>query len=115
MVQVAEYELPKFSVKIDSPKHFTVKDGLIRAIIRTQYTYGKSVKGKATVKLNAIGMSYGESDITFQIDGKRAIEFAIGSSIKNLFNSNNGVIECQFEATVIDDLTGWFIKHLLNL
>ncbi|XP_050479205.1 thioester-containing protein 1 allele R1-like isoform X2 [Bombus huntii] len=47
--EVAEYVLPNFEVIIDAPKHFTFKESKITATIYAKYTYGKPVKGEATV------------------------------------------------------------------
>lgn len=48
-VEVAEYVLPKFEVLIETEKNVLYKDGTIRANIRAKYTYGKPVRGEATV------------------------------------------------------------------
>ncbi|KAG7209379.1 hypothetical protein KM043_015478 [Ampulex compressa] len=47
--EVAEYVLPNFEVLIDAPKHSTFKDGKITATVNAKYTYGKPVKGEATI------------------------------------------------------------------
>ncbi|KAJ8680026.1 hypothetical protein QAD02_015813 [Eretmocerus hayati] len=48
-IQVAEYVLPKFEVTIDSSPHATFKEGKIAVIVHAKYTYGKPVKGEATI------------------------------------------------------------------
>lgn len=47
--QVAEYVLPNFEVTADVPAFTTYKEGKIVATIRARYTYGKAVRGEATV------------------------------------------------------------------
>ncbi|KAL7293106.1 hypothetical protein TKK_0013261 [Trichogramma kaykai] len=48
-IQVAEYVLPKFEVTIDSALHATFKQGKISVVVHAKYTYGKPVKGEATI------------------------------------------------------------------
>ncbi|KYN33932.1 hypothetical protein ALC56_11746 [Trachymyrmex septentrionalis] len=47
--EVAEYVLPNFEVTIDSPKHVQFKESKITATVHAKYTYGKPVKGEATI------------------------------------------------------------------
>ncbi|KAG5334656.1 CD109 protein, partial [Acromyrmex heyeri] len=47
--EVAEYVLPNFEVTIDSPKHVQFKESKITASVQAKYTYGKPVKGEATI------------------------------------------------------------------
>ncbi|XP_011051552.1 PREDICTED: CD109 antigen-like isoform X2 [Acromyrmex echinatior] len=47
--EVAEYVLPNFEVTIDSPKHVQFKESKIAATVHAKYTYGKPVKGEATI------------------------------------------------------------------
>lgn len=47
--EVAEYVLPKYEVIVESNPHVTFKDGKIRATVKAKYTYGKPVKGQATI------------------------------------------------------------------
>ncbi|XP_071560506.1 thioester-containing protein 1 allele S3 isoform X2 [Temnothorax nylanderi] len=46
---VAEYVLPNFEVTIDSPKHVQFKESKVTATVHAKYTYGKPVKGEATI------------------------------------------------------------------
>lgn len=106
---MAEYELPKFQVKIESPKHFTIKDGIVRAIVRSTYTFGKNVKGGAKVVFSAPGfLSGSDATSTFKIDGKAYVDFALDSSeIQSWFRyRDTGGIKCTLRATVSDQLTG---------
>ncbi|XP_054003817.1 CD109 antigen-like isoform X1 [Hylaeus anthracinus] len=87
--EVAEYVLPNFEVTIDAPQHFTFKDSKITATIRAKYTYGKPVKGEATVTAYPDIFS-GVIQPIFQqpvrkvipIDGKVTVEFDIQSELK---------------------------------
>ncbi|XP_011686942.1 PREDICTED: CD109 antigen-like isoform X7 [Wasmannia auropunctata] len=47
--EVAEYVLPNFEVTIDSPKHVQFKESKVTATVHAKYTYGKPVKGEATI------------------------------------------------------------------
>ncbi|XP_034243701.1 CD109 antigen isoform X1 [Thrips palmi] len=87
--QVAEYVLPNFEVTADVPDFTTYKEGKIAAIIRARYTYGKPVRGEATVTAYPTYISDILQPI-FQppvrkvvpIDGKAAVEFDLEKELK---------------------------------
>lgn len=96
-------------MKIEAPTHFTIKDGIVRAILRSTYTFGKNVKGEATVVFSTPGFFSGsEATSTFKIDGKSYVDFAIGSSEMQSWFQYQGKneIKCTLRATVSDQLTG---------
>lgn len=110
--------MPKFDVTIDSATAFSAKDGKIRAIVRSKYTYGKLVKGEAVVSLTPV-RSYrfyrqryttesGDTIIkTIPIDGKGAVEFDVDSELGLLYSPENQYRrEYEIRATVIEELTG---------
>ncbi|XP_059619137.1 CD109 antigen-like isoform X4 [Phlebotomus argentipes] len=88
-IEVAEYVLPKFEVTIDTPQFATFKDGKLRFTVRSKYTYGKPVKGEATISVypRFFG-SYQPfvSDLisrkVSKIDGKTSVEFDIQDELK---------------------------------
>lgn len=113
-IEIAEYVLPKFDVSIDSPTEFSGKDGKVRAIIRSKYTYGKLVKGEAIVSLTSKpSYSYYQHVETkkdsvlktIAIDGKGTVEFDIGNDLKLEFNEYTHVLNFELKATVIEELT----------
>lgn len=108
-----EYVLPKFDVTIDSSEHFSVKDGKVRAIIRSKYTYGKLVKGRAVVTMRPTNYlawsSLRETESiakTITIDGKGTVEFHIADDLHISGDEYRRSISYALTATVIDDLTG---------
>lgn len=112
-VQIAEYVLPKFEVKIDSDEHFNVKYGKIRAIIRSKYTYGKYVKGEALVSL--MPTSYfawssrpnGDAIIKrIKIDGKGTVEFDIVDDLDIKADEYLHSVTYTLKAVVVEELTG---------
>lgn len=112
-VEIAEYVLPKFDVTIDSPTQFSAKDGKIRAIVRSKYTYGKFVKGEAIVSLTPISQYryYAETPKdsiikTITVDGKGSVEFDIVNDLKLDFTQYTKSNSFKLHATVIEDLTG---------
>lgn len=114
-VEVAEYVLPKFDVTIDSPNDFSVKDGKIRAIIRSKYTYGKLVKGEAVVSLTPTksysyyGMEQRNRDSiikTIKIDGKGTVEFDTENDLNIEFTDYTRSKNFDIKAVVIEELTG---------
>lgn len=114
-LQVEEYILPKFDVKIDSAAHFNVKDGKLRAIIRSKYTYGKLVKGRATVTVkptNYLAWSTRrESDTiakTIPIDGKGTIEFDITDDLHIQPDEFKRSTSYLLNVVVVEELTGTY-------
>ncbi|XP_032689989.1 CD109 antigen-like isoform X2 [Odontomachus brunneus] len=87
--EVAEYVLPNFEVTIDSPKHSTFKESKVTVTIYAKYTYGKPVKGEATITAYPDIFS-GVIQPIFQqpvrkvvpIDGKVVIDFDIKSELR---------------------------------
>lgn len=116
IIQIAEYVLPKFDVIIDASTEFSAKDGKIRAIVRSMYTYGKHVKGDAIVSLTpSRTLSYygystkqdADSVLkTTKVDGKGSIEFSIDDDLHLDFAENKRDRYYELRATVIEELTG---------
>lgn len=108
--------LPKFDVTIDAPSEFSAKDGKIRAIIRSKYTYGKHVKGDVIVSLTpsetvsyygyASSQSADSVLKTTKIDGKGSIELSVDDDLHLDFSENKRDRYYQVRATVIEELTG---------
>ncbi|KAH8378509.1 hypothetical protein KR093_011747, partial [Drosophila rubida] len=105
--EVAKYVLPKFEVAVESVKDVAKQDGVIKATIRAKYTYGKPVKGKATVSL---GPSYGfygstgqlEMKKTIDVDGKGHVEFPL----EDFSLHHHYTPPLKIFAEVTEDLTG---------
>lgn len=70
---VDKYVLPKFSVDIETASDIYYQDP-VKITVRSKYTYGKPVKGQATV---TVTYQYGQvkSEKTIDIDGKGYVEF----------------------------------------
>ncbi|XP_031779562.1 CD109 antigen isoform X2 [Nasonia vitripennis] len=88
-IQVAEYVLPKFEVTIDSPPHATFKEGKITVLVHAKYTYGKPVKGEATITAfpdiySGVLQPIYSPPIrkTVNIDGKTTVDFDIANDLK---------------------------------
>ncbi|XP_029178169.1 CD109 antigen-like isoform X3 [Nylanderia fulva] len=87
--EVAEYVLPNFEVTIDSPKHVQFKESKVTATVHAKYTYGKPVKGEATITAYPDIFS-GVIQPIFQqpvrkvvpIDGKVTVDFDILSELR---------------------------------
>lgn len=109
--EVAEYVLPKYEVIVDSNPHVTFKDGKIRATVRAKYTYGKPVKGQATISAYPVLWLGGVQPFiqdnivrkVVQVDGKGSVEFDIRQELKIEGDYERYVnIEAIFE----EELTG---------
>ncbi|XP_054284946.1 CD109 antigen-like isoform X2 [Macrosteles quadrilineatus] len=108
--QVAEYILPKFEVTVDVPKHATFKDSRVVATVRAKYTYGKQVKGEATISAYPAYFSSVLQPIftapvrkVVNIDGKAVVEFDI---VKELRLTDEYERAVQFDVAVEEALTG---------
>ncbi|XP_031828991.1 thioester-containing protein 1 allele R1 isoform X2 [Nomia melanderi] len=108
--EVAEYVLPNFEVNIVAPKHFTFKDSKITATVYAKYTYGKPVKGEATITVYPDIFSGVIQPIYQQpvrkvipIDGKAVISFDIESELKLSGDYERPVI---IDVAVEESLTG---------
>ncbi|KAH8321205.1 hypothetical protein KR059_002242, partial [Drosophila kikkawai] len=103
--EVDKYVLPKFEVTIDTAKDVVIADEVIKATIRAKYTYGKPVKGKATVSMEQnYGYDYSSQEKqlkTVDVDGKGHVEF----DIKYLQNSS-WTPPMRIFAVVTEELTG---------
>jgi CD109 antigen len=111
MIEVAEYVLPKFEVSVSAPQHATYKNGKIKAIVRSKYTYGKPVKGEATVSIYPtlyLGsvQPFIQGSImrkVVKIDGKAVVEFDVKEDLQLMEEYERDVI---IEAIVEEELTG---------
>uniref|UniRef100_A0A1Q3FP24 CD109 antigen n=1 Tax=Culex tarsalis TaxID=7177 RepID=A0A1Q3FP24_CULTA len=109
--EVDEYVLPKFEVTIESPGITTFKDGKVKAIVRAKYTYGKPVKGEATVSaypdFRFHYVQPFERDVitrkTVPVDGKGSVEFDLRDEIKLEGDYTRDIV---IEAVVEEELTG---------
>lgn len=109
--EVDEYVLPKFEVTVESPGITTLKDGKVKAIVRAKYTYGKPVKGEATVSaypdFRFHYVQPFERDVitrkTVPIDGKGSVEFDLRDEIKLQGDYTRDIV---IEAVVEEELTG---------
>ncbi|XP_039279526.1 CD109 antigen isoform X2 [Nilaparvata lugens] len=109
--QVAEYVLPKFEVTIDVPKHATFKDSKVVATVRAKYTYGRNVKGEATVTAypqyySSIIQPVFHAPVrkVIPIDGKVTAEFDLVKELNLKDESYERPI--QIDVTVEEALTG---------
>ncbi|XP_017758263.1 PREDICTED: CD109 antigen-like isoform X2 [Eufriesea mexicana] len=108
--EVAEYVLPNFEVTIEAPKHFTFKESQITATIYAKYTYGKPVKGEATVTVYPDIFSGVIQPIYQQpvrkvipIDGKVIVDFNIHDELRLTDEYERPVM---IDVTVEESLTG---------
>ncbi|XP_035917630.1 CD109 antigen-like isoform X4 [Anopheles stephensi] len=109
--EVDEYVLPKFEVTVESPGITTFKDGKVKAIIRSKYTYGKPVKGEATVSASPefqfhYVQPFAKDVITRKvvpIDGKGSVEFDLREELRLEGDYTRNIV---IEAVVEEELTG---------
>lgn len=78
--EVDKYVLPKFSVDIETAKDIYYKDP-VKVMVRSKYTYGKPVKGQATITVTS---QFGQvkAEKTIDVDGKGYAEFQLEDDIE---------------------------------
>ncbi|KAL5279600.1 CD109.2 family protein [Megaselia abdita] len=111
--EIAKYVLPKFDVKVETPANIAIEDGNVRATIRSKYTYGKPVKGKATISIKPSHPLWGSkeqlrsAEKVVDIDGKAFVEFNLKDDLK-LTKKDNQYYYPPLEilAVVEEELTG---------
>lgn len=89
--QVDKYVLPKFEVIVETPKNIFASAGTITAFIIARYTFGKAVKGKATISIEGSSQEH-----TIDINGKTSLKIPFADSMKS---------PIKIVAVVTEDLT----------
>lgn len=96
---------------IDSPDHFAIQDQRIRIIIRSKYTYGKNVRGKAIVSIDVTSLyETDESNFvvikTVPINGKASVEFDLEREVRVKFRKYITEQAYNLRAMVVEEFTG---------
>ncbi|XP_054743836.1 thioester-containing protein 1 allele R1 isoform X6 [Anastrepha obliqua] len=108
--EVAKYVLPKFEVSIETAKDVAIPDGVIKVSIRAKYTYGKSVKGKASIFIKPIYHYYGNNDNleakkTIDVEGKGHVVFDLNKDL-GITAERSYVPPLKVLAVMEEELTG---------
>uniref|UniRef100_A0A1A9W1S8 TEP1-F n=1 Tax=Glossina brevipalpis TaxID=37001 RepID=A0A1A9W1S8_9MUSC len=95
--KVIKYVLPRFSVDIETVKDLAITENSLKVAVNAKYTYGKPVKGKATIALPSL---YLEKSI--DINGKGEVDFTLHRGLN--WKSSGEYI--TISAKVEEELTG---------
>lgn len=112
---MSEYVLPKFSASIEANDHWVIKQEKIKAVIRAKYTYGKDMRGKATVKVteeypfDCYFLRNKKPEVlvekVIQVDGRGEIELDIVNELKfDMNNRHDDRRKFKIQAEVIGEL-----------
>ncbi|KAH8244399.1 hypothetical protein KR026_008423, partial [Drosophila bipectinata] len=89
--EVDKYVLPKFQVIVKTEENILATAGNIKASITAKYTFGKGVKGMATISIEGSSQAH-----TIDINGKVSLEIPFVASMKS---------PLKVVAVVTEDLT----------
>jgi len=102
---VARYVLPKFEVTATADPFLTFKDETLKVTVSAKYTFGKSVKGNATVVVASNSWRSSQPSIkTVNVDGKKTIEFDLKKDL--LISDDDYTQDINIDVTFAEDLTG---------
>ncbi|XP_076256034.1 thioester-containing protein 3 isoform X1 [Rhynchophorus ferrugineus] len=102
-IEVAEYILPKFIIDINVPKHLTFRERTLPVAIDTRYSYGKKVKGEATITVYPTIYS-GVIQPIFQNPIRKVVKVE-GTTRVDFEIENDLALNDEYERTVIVDVT----------
>lgn len=108
--------MPKFSATIEANDHWVIKQEKIKALIRAKYTYGKDMRGKATIKVteeypfDCYFLRDKKPEIlvekTVPIDGRGEIELDIANELKfDMNNKHDDQRKFKIQAEVVGEFT----------
>ncbi|XP_075152774.1 CD109 antigen-like [Haematobia irritans] len=106
--EVEKYVLPKFSVEIETDKQVAVLDKKVHITVRSKYTYGKPVKGKAkvTAKFQTYSTDALSAEKTIDIDGKGDLEFDLMDDLQMDQQLNNYMSQINVDVVMTEAFTG---------
>lgn len=104
--EVAKYVLPKFEVLVScDPPFVKVNDEKMKITVKAKYTFGKEVKGNATIGIIYKNNNFWKSDLKstkcVHFNGKLTLDFDLNESI--MMQSER---ELEVFAVVEDEVTG---------
>ncbi|XP_013104374.2 CD109 antigen isoform X1 [Stomoxys calcitrans] len=106
--EVAKYVLPKFSVELEGDKQVAVLDKKFKITVRSKYTYGKPVKGKAaiTAKFKSFEGNTPAAEKVLDIDGKGEVEFDLMEDLKMEHQLDSYMPQIDVVAVMTEAFTG---------
>ncbi|XP_062546484.1 thioester-containing protein 1 allele R1-like [Armigeres subalbatus] len=100
--QVNEYKVPKYEIRISTPKTATIDDKELIVDVEAWYTFGRTVKGNLTVTVNGLIK-------TAKINGYVRLSFSMADLVKQR-SDESGNIPVEVNAVIRDQYTRENIK-----
>ena len=106
-IRVEEYVLPKYDVAVDLPKSWILANEPITGAVSSEYSYGRPVKGEATiVATRYVGIWEEYASVVQQLDGTATFELPAPGYVAGVPGAR-GMGNVQLHVTVRERSTGY--------
>jgi CD109 antigen len=106
-VRVEEYVLPKFEVKVETPRDWVLASDQIGGSVSADYSYGKTVQGEVQIRASRYVGTWQEfANVTRSLDGKADFQLPAVRYVSGVPGAG-GMGNVQLEVTVREKATGY--------
>ena len=106
-IRVEEYVLPKYDVAVDLPKSWILANEPITGAVSSEYSYGRPVKGEATITATRyVGRWEEYASVVQQLDGTATFELPAPGYVAGVPGAR-GMGNVQLHVTVRERNTGY--------
>ena len=106
-IRVEEYVLPKYDVAVDLPKSWILANEPITGAVSSEYSYGRPVKGEATITATRyVGRWEEYASVVQQLDGTMTFELPAPGYVAGVPGAR-GMGNVQLHVTVRERSTGY--------
>ena len=106
-IRVEEYVLPKYDVDVNLPKSWVLADEPVHGTVSSEYSFGRTVKGEATiVATRYVGVWEEYASVVEQLDGTTTFELPAPGYVAGVPGAR-GMGNVQLDVTVRERSTGY--------